>query len=342
MTIRFLTPFAFLALLPLGALLGGAWTLLAVGAAPLLLVSLDAVLGADEAVPERAGRAISRWVPRLYLVVQLAMTAWAATLVAKSSTTFVEAVGLILSAGITTGVFGLLAAHEMIHSPNPRDRTLGLTLLASVFYMHFRIAHVYGHHRRAGTFEDSASARLGEGLYAFLVRAVCGQFKEAWTFEAHRRRRTGKRVVGAGNRMIVYLAIEAAFLLTLALIGWRALLFFFAVSVIAVCLLEAFNYVAHYGLTRGVGQDGRVERLAPHHSWNSCRRMNNWALFNMGRHADHHRFMTRSYEGLEVVCGGSQLPSGYAAALLAALIPPLWHRIMAPRAAAIMARHRPG
>jgi alkane 1-monooxygenase len=66
--------------------------------------------------------------------------------------------------------------------------------------------------------------------------------------------------------------------------------------------------------------------------------MNNSALFNMGRHADHHRLMTRPYDELEERPGGSQLPSGYAAALLTATIPPLWRRIMDPRALA--ARNR--
>jgi alkane 1-monooxygenase len=271
--------------------------------------------------------------------LQLAVNVWAAAWVSKPSTTLVEAVGVAVSSGITTGVFGFIAAHEMIHSPDRRERALGLALLGSVLYMHFRISHVHGHHHRAGTFDDPASARLGEGLYAFLVRSVAGQFGEAWTFEANRRLRTGKRVIGTGNRVIVYLAIEAAFLFALLLTSSRAFFFFILVAMIAVFLLEAFNYVAHYGLTRAVGPDGRIEKIAPCHSWNSRRRMNNAALLNMGRHSDHHRFMTRSYEGLEEVSGGSQLPSGYAAALLAALIPQLWHRIMAPRAKAAMAQH---
>jgi alkane 1-monooxygenase len=338
--LRFLTPFAFLALLPLGGWLGGAWTFMAAGATPLFLASLDAALGVDRAAPDLEALTIPRWVPRLYLILQLTVNVWAAAWVSKPSTTLVEAVGVAVSSGITTGVFGFIAAHELIHSPAPRERALGLALLGSVFYMHFRISHVYGHHRRAGTPDDAASARAGEGLYAFLVRSIAGQFGEAWTFEAKRRLRTGKRVVGAGNRMIVYLAIEAAFLFALLLTSSRAFFFFILVAMIAVFLLEAFNYVAHYGLMRTVGPDGSIEKLAPHHSWNSRRRMNNAALLNMGRHSDHHRFMTRSYEGLEDVSGGSQLPSGYAAALLTALIPQLWHRIMGPRAKAAMAQHR--
>lgn len=339
--LRFLTPFAFLALLPLGGWLGGAWIFMAAGATPLCLASLDAALGADEAPADRRGRRVPRWVPRLYLVLQLVVNAWGASWVSKPSTTMAEAIGCAVSCGMTTGVFGFIAAHEMIHSPLAKERALGLTLLGSVFYMHFRISHVYGHHRRAGTFDDAATARLGEGLYAFLARTVAGQLREAWTFEANRRLRSGKRVIGGGNRMVVYVALEAVFLLGLLMTGWRAFFFFILVAAIAVFLLEAFNYVAHYGLSRATGPDGRIEKLAPHHSWNSGRRMNNAALLNMGRHSDHHRFMTRSYEGLEEVRGASLLPSGYAAALLTALVPRLWHRTMVPRARAIMARHRP-
>lgn len=323
--LRYLTPFAFLALLPLGGWLGGAWTFLAAAATPLGLVSLDAILGADEQLVTASSPRASRWLPRGYIVLQLAANAYAAILVANAATGLLEAVGLVLSAGVTTGVFGFVAAHEMIHSRDARERALGLALLGSVFYMHFRIAHVYGHHRRAATRDDPATARLGEGLYAFLVRSIAGQFREAWEFDASQRHK----------RMIRYLAVELAFVLLLALVAWRVFAFAVAVALIAIVLLESFNYVAHYGLERRIGADGRAERLSPQHSWNSARRMNNASLFNMGRHSDHHRRITQSYEGLELLTGESQLPSGYAAALLTALVPPLWRGLMDHRAEAV-------
>jgi alkane 1-monooxygenase len=332
MPLRYATPFAFLALLPLGGWLGETWTFLAAAAIPLCLVSLDATLGHDESPTAGTRRPIARWLPRAYVIVQLAATGWAATLVARPATTWLETAGLTLSAGLATGVFGFLAAHELIHSPNRRARALGLTFLATVLYMHFRIAHVYGHHRRGATMDDPATARLGESLYAFLPRTVGGQFREAWIFEALRLRRTGRPTISGGNRMLHYLAIEALFLVVVAAISWRALIFVLAVAVLAIAMLEGFNYVAHYGLMRGVDADGRAERLAPHHSWNSRRRMNNAALFNMGRHSDHHRVMTRAYDELEEVTGSAELPAGYAAALLTALVPPLWRSIMDPRA----------
>ena len=334
MPLRYVTPFIFLALLPLGGWLGGAWTFMAAAATPLCLATLDAELGEDEASANSGAGAAPRWLPRIYILVQLAATAWVALIVARPTTGLFEAAGLALSAGLTTGVFGFVAAHEMIHSRDPKERALGLALLGSVFYMHFRIAHVYGHHRRAATLEDPATARLGEGLYAFLARSVAGQVREAWIFEAKRKR------AGARNRMVAYLAIEALFLIAVALVSLRALAFLVVVAIVAVALLESFNYVAHYGLSRRKGANGRLERLGPRHSWNSARRMNNSALFNMGRHSDHHRRMAHSYERLEPLPGEAELPSGYAAALLTALIPPLWRHVMDSRA--VSARDSPG
>jgi alkane 1-monooxygenase len=60
----------------------------------------------------------------------------------------------------------------------------------------------------------------------------------------------------------------------------------------------------------------------------------------MGRHSDHHRRATSPYAQLEAISGAADLPAGYAAALLTALVPPLWRRIMDRRAAATAhARH---
>lgn len=335
MPLRYLTPFAFLALLPLGGWLGGGWTFMAAAATPLCLTGLDELLGED-GEGEGPGGSLPRWLPRLYVVVQLLATAWAAWWVARPATGFVEALGMTLSTGVTTGVFGFVAAHELIHSRDARERALGLSLLGTLLYMHFRIAHVYGHHSRAATADDPASARLGEGLYAFLVRSVAGQVRESCAFEAQRRQRGGKPVLGLGNRMVHYLLIEGLLLVAVGSVSLSAFAFLIAVAAIAITLLESFNYVAHYGLRRRLRADGRPEPLAPRHSWNSARRMNNASLFNMGRHSDHHRHMARSYEGLEPLAGAAELPSGYAAALLTALVPPLWRRVMDSRAEAVM------
>lgn len=333
---RYLTPFAFLALLPLGSWLGGPWTFTAGAVTAICMPSLDSALGQHEQ-RERHSHGQTRWLPRIYILVQLAVTAWIAIIVSRPGFRLFEAVGLAISAGVTTGVFGFVAAHELIHSEEVHNRGLGLTLLATTFYMHFHIAHLGGHHQRAATDGDPASARLGEGLYVFILRSIGGQIREAWIFEAERLRSSERRTFGFGNRMMFYIATEATLLIALALVNWRALVFVLAVAIVAIGLLETFNYIAHYGLRRRVGSDGRVEPLASKHSWNSKKRMDDAALLNMGCHSDHHLHPSRPFDQLRHVRGAAELPFGYATALLTALIPPLWKRIMDERAIAAMA-----
>jgi alkane 1-monooxygenase len=333
---KYWSPFGFLALVPFGVWMGGAWTFLLVGALPLALAGGDWLLGAEP--PRTAGEAPigHRLLPWLYIPLQLIEIAWAGWVVAQPSTDLLTAIGLTLSTGLAAGVFGFLAAHEMVHSRRPAERLYGLAMLAGVLDMQFAISHVHGHHRRPATFEDPATARRGESLYAFWVRSIAGQAAEAWAFETGRLTRRGQAPVGAGNRMVVFAAIELATVVAVGLASWRALAFFLAQAALAVVLLESFNYVAHYGLARRRRADGRLEPLGPKHSWNSVRRMNNASLFNMGRHADHHRFSARPYNELEVLEGGAQLPCGYAGVILMALIPPLWRRVMDPRVDAAM------
>jgi alkane 1-monooxygenase len=333
---RYWTPFAFLALVPLGFWLGGAWSFLLVGVLPAALLAFDQLLGDETPPAETAPPALYRGLVMLYIALQVGVIGWAAWVIALPGTGLVEAVGLTLSCGAAAGVFGFIAAHDMVHSREPEENAVGLVMLAALLDMRFAISHVQGHHRRAATFEDPASARRGESVYGFIVRSLFGQGREAWAFEAQRLARGGKAVISLSNRLVVYTAIEAAVLLAVGSFSLRALAFFVADAVIAVFLLEAFNYIAHYGLQRRRGADGRLEPLKPRHSWNSRRRMNNRSLFNMGRHADHHRFSSRSFEQLEVLEGGAILPCGYAGVLLMALIPPLYHRVMNPRVDAVM------
>jgi alkane 1-monooxygenase len=329
---RYWVPFAFLALVPAGYALGGAFTFSVLAVTPVALTLCDGVLGGDDGAPAPTGRAHYRLLPWLYIPLQLSVIAWAGWTVAQPATSLPQAVGLTLSCGLTMGIFGFLAAHEMVHSRRPEERAAGLTMLAPLLYMHFSVSHLQGHHRRAATWDDPASARLGESSYVFVVRSVAGQWREVWGFEQARIARAGR----GSNRLIVFAAVEAALIAAVAAFSLRALAFFLADAALAVVMLELFNYVAHYGLQRQVGADGRPERLAPRHSWNSSRRMNNAALFNMGRHADHHRFSARVYQELEVLEGGSLLPAGYALAILTALVPPLWRKVMDARALAAL------
>ncbi len=331
--LRYGLPFVFLGTVPLGFVLGGAGSFLTILIMPVAIAGLDGMLGSETGSGSDSETPMSRLLPRLYIPLQVATIAWAAWMISHPSVPLLDTVGLTLSVGVTAGVFGMLAAHEMAHSPSRVDRALGLGMLASVGYMHFSIAHIHGHHVRAATPRDPASARRGESAYAFVIRSVAGQAAEAWSFEASRLYRRGQRVIGLSNRMLDFLVVEVVIAAAVGLtLGPPALAFLVAQALLAIFLLELFNYIAHYGLVRRLTASGRPERLADRHSWNSARRMNNWSLFNMGRHSDHHRHPARGYGRLEGVDGSPELPSGYAGAILLALVPPLWRRVMDPRA----------
>jgi len=335
--LRYGIPFVALATVPLGFGLGGAWCWLTVLATPVGLLVFDWLLGEDRLTPPGPDSWSYRLLPWLYIPLQIGVIAWAALAVSRPGVGLMDAVGLTASVGVAAGVFGMLAAHEMVHSPRPAERALGLLMLGTVGYMHFRIAHIHGHHRHAATRDDPASARAGESAYAFVVRSVAGQWLEAWVFERRRLAGRGLQPLSASNRMLHYLLVEGLVVAGVVALGPRALAFWLAQAVLSVVLLEVFNYVAHYGLSRRRLASGALERIGERHSWNASRRMNNWSLFNMGRHTDHHRSGTRPYQRLESAPGSPELPCGYAAAVLLAMAPPLWRRVMDPRVASWMA-----
>jgi alkane 1-monooxygenase len=281
-------------------------------------------------VPTEPSRSF-RLLPIIYIPLQLAAIIWAARAVARSGATSIDFASLAISIGVCTGVFGVLAAHEMVHSNVRWHNWLGSALLTGMSYRHFRIAHVYGHHRFAATERDASTARIGEGFYAFLTRTLPAQWLEAWRFD--RRRCQRKSLPLLRNALVQDVAVMAAVYVALLLIwGWRAAAFLAAESAVGILVLEAFNYVAHYGLSRRV-RAGRLEPMADHHSWNSGGTAN-FLIFNMGRHSHHHRAPSISYEGLASAARAPTLPGGYAGAILLALVPTLWRAVMDPRAMA--------
>jgi alkane 1-monooxygenase len=300
---------------------------------PLLLVVFtlfDAIFGEAAEDGSRLGLAFTyRLLLWLYLPLQIALVLWGA-IVAAGAASLAHILALALGIGAAGGIFGMLAAHDMIHSRRPLERALGLAFLASVFYMHFRLSHLLGHHRHAATPADPATARRGESAYRFIGRSVVGQWRQAWRME--NARVAASRLPCAAHRMLHYIAIETALALAVtAVLGFRALCFLLAVSALAIFILELFNYVAHYGLLRHMRADGRRERLGPQHSWNVRRRFDNLALFNGGHHGDHHRAPSRAYQRLRTTAGAPLLPFGYGASLFLALLPAIWRPLMERR-----------
>ena len=318
--LRYCGPFLFPASIPLLYYFAGP------GAPFLTIAALLAALIGVEAISPRGAVAEPKDDPRFYRVLvlfyiplQLCLIGWA--IAASASATPLGLAALIFSVGITTGVFGMLAAHEAVHSGDRWEGLLGTAMLSGMAYRHFRISHVYGHHRWTATARDPGTARLGEGFYRFLARTGKEQFLMAFYFEQKR---------GAGrNRVIEDVAVMAAIGgIIFFVAGGAALLFFIGQSVVAVIVLELFNYIAHYGLVRQTDAHGRPEALTDAHSWNSSNVLANALIFNMGRHSFHHRRPAAPYQSLQRIAPAPELPAGYAGSILLALVPPLWRLVM--------------
>ncbi|MDO5621220.1 MAG: alkane 1-monooxygenase [Paracoccus sp. (in: a-proteobacteria)] len=331
-----------LGLIPLAVIaarLGGWWFLLLPGYSWTLTTLLDAALGRNEANPDPETPETAlfwyRAVTILWFPVQFCLIfgmIWYATRAPHLSGW--EAMGLFFGIGVASGTIGIVYAHELLHQKNALERWLGDLLLASVLYSHFRTEHLLVHHAWVGTPRDAVTARYNEGFHRYFWRVLTDCPRSAWQAEANRLRRSGRSVFARRNPFWRYAALQAAMLaLALVLGGWMGLLLFCWQALVAVWQLELTNYIEHYGLTRQHLGEGRYEHVLPRHSWNASHTASNWLLINLQRHSDHHYKPDRRFPLLQTygTDEAPQLPLGYPALGIAAMIPPLWRRVMNPR-----------
>jgi len=274
-----------------------------------------------------------RWVLRLFVPLELALLAAGAT--AAMNASWPTLLGVAIAVGFVTGAQGITFAHELGHSRHRADRALGWVLMTLVGYPQFMVEHYRGHHVRAATWDDPASARPGESLWAFLPRTLAGSLRSAWALESRQLARV-HRGWGASPLLWATVAI-VAWVLALALLGQGKLLaFWLAQSAFAVWLLETVNYIEHYGLQRRVQADGRPEPFGVAHAWNADHVLSNSLLANLQRHSDHHVHAWKPFASLQAL-PGPQLPTGYSGCILLASVPPLWFAVMEPRRAGVAA-----
>ncbi len=325
-------------LLVVGVVRGGIWTFLPVVFIFGLLPVLDDRVGRYDANPPVASRG-SRWNFDLALWLFVPVQTVTIILVLLRLTqgdvpaSLIETIGLTLSTGVVSGSGGIVIAHELMHRASAFSRALAEILMTQASYAHFCIEHVHGHHRHVATPRDPASSRRGESVFAFVPRSILGGARSAWRIESERVARAGLAWTLRDRRLRMPLSTALAYATIAAAFGAKGVALFLAQGAVAVALLEVINYLEHYGLSRRELAPGRYERVGPEHSWNSSHRISNLYLFNLARHSDHHYLASRPYEALRHWDDreAPQLPSGYAAMLMVAVVPPVWFRVMNPR-----------
>lgn len=332
-------------LLVLGYYLGGGWMFSVHVFSFVLVPLLDYLVSKDKSnVPKEAvSRMIKirfyRWITYGWVYVQLALLGWCFFVVAMHPLAWVEWVALLSGTALVTGGIGITVAHEMGHKTSIWQQFYAKILLLTVGYMHFLIEHNRGHHVRVATPEDPATSREGESFYAFWPRSVFGGYLSAWKLEAARLKKMGKRIISLHNQMIAFtfwpiLFMGITMLVFYFLYGawfWELPLFYASQALFAFTLLELVNYIEHYGMERRKLPNGNYEKVTPQHSWNASHVVSNFLLFQLQRHSDHHAYAYKPYQVLNHYDESPQLPAGYSAMLLVALLPPLWFRIMDTR-----------
>lgn len=241
--------------------------------------------------------------------------------------------GAVLSTGLVCSAFGITVAHELVHRKSRALRAIGVGLLSLVNYAHFRVEHVFGHHRTVATPEDPASARRNESIYRFALRSMTLGYLSAWKLENRRLKERTWWIRALRHRCLHYLTLTIALAAGIvAAFGWGAFYFWLFQSAVAILILEAVNYIEHYGLARKKKPGtNEYEPVSAAHSWDCNFLLTNGALFNLGFHTHHHKSPNVAYEDLKPTETSPQMPYGYTVMLLLSLIPPLWFSVLNPR-----------
>ena len=333
----------------LGALLGGATVALLPVYSWVMFSVLDALFGLNPDNPDpqtpEAGLFWYRLVTLIWVPIQFALLCWMLWYVPQAAHLgLLEKIVLFFGVGVVSGTIGINYAHELMHQKAAAERGLGDLLLAMVLYSHFRSEHLRVHHLYVATPRDPVTARYNEGFHRFFPRVLLACRRSAWAAEVGMLARKGLPPLHRSNPYWRYWALQTAMLgLALAVGGWAGLALFLWQAAVAVWQLELVNYVEHYGLTRRYLGEGRYEHVLPRHSWNASQRASNWLLINLQRHSDHHYKPDRRFALLQTYAEAEapQLPYGYPLMTMAAMVPPIWKRVMNRRVKAWRRQYYP-
>lgn len=260
-----------------------------------------------------------------------------ATALTSGTLTFGQSSALFIA---TASFFGQVShpnAHELIHRTPAALRALGAAVYTSIGFGHHVSAHRLVHHRQVGTEADPNTPLPGESFWAYLPRAWQGSFEAGIISEVERLERKGRGPNHVTNPYWIWLggAIVSLILVTMAA-GIGGTLVLIGLSALTGAQILMSDYVQHYGLQRLILPSGRVEPVAPHHSWNSPKGFSSYLMMNAPAHSEHHMHPDRAYEHLDPQADVPTLPLSMPVMAMVAMVPSAWHRMMDHRALAVM------
>ena len=227
--------------------------------------------------------------------------------------------GSVLSAGLWAGL-GIIYGHELSH--NRKEGFLVSRLIMALSgASHFTYAHVYNHHLDLGHEDDPATAPRGRNVYSHAWLSHAGQSQYSYDLEREKLKKQKKSFFSLSNKWILgYLYSLPSILLFVWAGGVLGVLSLTVIWAISNFLLEALNFMGHYGLIREKGKP--VEHR---HSWDNDNLFTSWFFIEIGRQGDHHvRGETYFWELDDVDAPNYGI--GYFSLFVLTLFPPVFRR----------------
>jgi alkane 1-monooxygenase len=311
----------------------------------VLLPIVDPLVGTDDTNFEKSlaqelkDEKYYRVILYVWTVVQTAVMIWICYLFVFTEVNLHLFVLLLLNTMIMNGGVGITIAHELGHKTTKLEKFLAKFLLIQVAYGYFYVEHNRGHHVHVATPKDPATARKNQSYYAFWKQAVIGGFFNSIKIENERlKQKKVKSTIWTNETyrlsiisVLLFILINAFSYSINAEINYSLAIFLALQAFLSFSLLEAVDYIEHYGIQRKEISEGVYEKVNPNHSWNANFIYSNYLLFQLQRHADHHMYATKNYQVLNAYEDSPQLPNGYPAMVILTLIPPLWFKYMNSR-----------
>ena len=247
----------------------------------------------------------------------------------RQSIELIDKISLIAIVSLFIGIMGTVPGHELTHRKREKvDMFFGNWLLSLSWDCTFAIEHVYGHHKNVCLPIDPATAKRGESIYLFIIRASIKEHIDGWKIEYRRLSRRNESIFSLKNKMIVgYLRSLAITFICYGVGGFTGMVIFLLCAFIAKSLLEVINFTEHYGLVREANKP-----VYPRHSWNSNSVMSSILLYNVTRHSAHHEKSHLKFWELDTYQDAPMMPHGYLSMLyLAIFLPPFFHKMMAKK-----------
>jgi fatty-acid desaturase len=240
--------------------------------------------------------------------------------------TTTEAITAFIAMMLFGFVVGAPPGHELLHRNTPVMGFIGEIGMCLVFDPWRKITHVVTHHLKVATDDDPDTARRGENFYVYLVRNLSEQVKEVCILEREMWTKRSRSWWDPRNHWVISLLTLVTFSAALYLVGGLyGMLATIATLLIGPrVLLEAFNYVNHYGLVTEC--PGNFQNR---HTWNHLTPFVRILALEITNHAGHHQDAYKPFYALVPDEHGPLQPQ-FLLCVILAFFPPAWFATIKP------------